>query len=64
MVIKYIYYYFYKRLMTQIGINRTRYSNEVEARPFSRFTQVPSEIKANDEWKKKADSYYRDICKR
>ncbi len=45
--------------MTQIGINRARYSNEVEARPFSRFTQVPLEIKANDEWKKKADSYYK-----
>lgn len=45
--------------MTQTGINRAKYSNEVEARPFSRFTQVPSEIKANDEWKRKADSYYK-----
>jgi hypothetical protein len=45
--------------MTQTGINRAKYSNEVEPRPFSRFTSVSSEVKANDEWKRKADSYYK-----
>ena len=43
--------------MTTLGIIRQRYSKEVCPRPFSRFTQVVSEIKANEAWCKKALEY-------
>jgi hypothetical protein len=43
--------------MTRRGIIRLAYSNQVEARPFSRFTRVESEQKANEAWAERADSW-------
>lgn len=42
---------------TRIGVIRFHYSREVAIRPFSLFSQVESEQKANRAWAKKADEW-------
>lgn len=42
--------------MMRTGIVTTLYG-EIERRPFSRFTQVASEIDANNEWRKRAQAW-------
>jgi len=43
--------------MTRIGAIRSAYADLVEARPFTRFTKVPSEQEANDAWAGRADAW-------
>lgn len=43
--------------LTQLGQDRQDYTEQVRRMPYSRFTQDPTELAANQEWREEVDAW-------